>query len=99
MAKEVIRMIPNENKEVQERVRYSRKSITPSGYFGASPDNIVEIENFITEEEQEYLLNFAKSNVMWDVTESQWNENGNKMSEEEYKEGKLEGKWIDRYEN
>ena len=77
MEKEGTRMISNENKEVQERVRYSRKSITPSGYFGGSADNIVEIENFITEEEQEYLLNFAKNNTMWDVTESQWNENGN----------------------
>lgn len=70
-------MIQNENNEVNERVRYARKSITPSGYFGDSPDNIVELENFITIEEQEYLLNFAKNNTLWDVTESQWNENGN----------------------
>jgi hypothetical protein len=77
MAKEVIRMIQDSNKKVQERVRYSRQSITPSGYFGSSSDNIVEIENFITEEEQQYLLNFAKNNTEWDITESQWNENGN----------------------
>lgn len=70
-------MIQNQNNEVQERVRYARKSITPSGYFGNSAENIVEIENFITLEEQEYLLNFAKNNTLWDITESQWNENGN----------------------
>ena len=70
-------MIQNENNEVQGRVRYSRESITPSGYFGDSADNVVEIEDFITIEEQEYLLNFAKNNTLWDITESQWNENGN----------------------
>lgn len=69
-------MIKDTARKVQERVRYSRKSITPSGYFGASSDNIVEVENFITEEEQQYLLNFAKNNTIWDITESQWNENG-----------------------
>ena len=66
----------NLNNEVGERVRFSRKSITPSGYFGNSKDNIVELENFITEEEQKYLLNFAKNNKYWDITESQYNENG-----------------------
>ena len=70
-------MIQDDNQKVQERVRYARKSITPSGYFGNSPDNIVEIEDFMTIEEQEYLLNFAKNNTLWDITESQWNENGN----------------------
>ena len=49
-------MIQDDNQKVQERVRYARKSITPSGYFGNSPDNIVEIEDFMTIEEQEYLL-------------------------------------------
>ena len=70
-------MIQDADNKVQERVRHSRQSITPSGYFGSSADNIVEIENFITEEEQEYLLNFAKNNTKWDITESQWNEKGN----------------------
>lgn len=58
-------------------VRKARKSIVPSGAFGMGPENIVELENFITEEEQEYLLNFARNNTIWDVTESQYNENGN----------------------
>ena len=44
------------------------KSITPSGFFGNSIDNIVEIENFLTEEEQKRLINFAKNNKIWDKT-------------------------------
>lgn len=58
-------------------VRRSRKSGVPSGYFGSSPDNIVEVLDIITIEEQQYLLNFAKNNNIWDITESQYNENGN----------------------
>ena len=58
-------------------IRDSRKSITPSGYFGKSSDMIQEIENFLTEEEIQYLNNFAKNNKIWDVTESHYNENGN----------------------
>ena len=62
--------------QVQPSIRNARKSITPSGYFGASPDNVMEIEDMVTIEEQEYLLNFARNNTLWDVTESQYNENG-----------------------
>ncbi len=51
-------------------------SITPSGYFGASADNIVEIENFMTEEELEKLNSFARNNNEWDVTETHYNEDG-----------------------
>lgn len=58
-------------------VRRARQSITPSGYFGNSPKMIQEIENFVTVEEQDFLLNFAKNNTIWDITESHWNENGN----------------------
>ena len=32
------------------------KSITPSGFFGTSAENIVELENFLTIEEQEKIL-------------------------------------------
>jgi len=80
MVKKEIRIgakMQNMNQDVSERVRFSRKSITPSGYFGAQSENIVELEDFITLEEQDYLLNFAKNNKFWDITESQWNENGN----------------------
>lgn len=61
---------------VEPSIRNARTSITPSGYFGDSPDNIAEIENMILPEEHEYLLNFAKNNTLWDITESQYNENG-----------------------
>lgn len=45
-------------------------SITPSGYFGTSKDNIVEIPNFMTEEEKDMLYNFAVNNKDWDYTET-----------------------------
>lgn len=61
----------------KEDIRTSRESITPSGYFGGCKENIVEIENFLTEEECDYLLLFAKGNTVWDVTKSAVNENGN----------------------
>lgn len=64
-------------RKVQERVRYSRSSITPSGYFGSSSNNIVEVLDAMTEDEQKFLFEFAKNNTIWDITESQWNENGN----------------------
>jgi hypothetical protein len=53
-----------------------RVSITPSGFFGASPDNIVTLDNFMSEYELEYLNNFARNNTAWDVTESHFNEDG-----------------------
>lgn len=58
-------------------VKTSRQSITPSGWFGEKNIHIVELENCMTEEEQSYLLNFARNNNLWDITESHWNENGN----------------------
>ena len=54
----------------------SVKSITPSGFFGDSLNMIVELENFMTEKEQEFLFNFALNNNNWDYTESKKNKNG-----------------------
>jgi hypothetical protein len=51
-------------------------SITPSGFFGDSVDNIVELKNFLTEEEKIRLTEFAFNNKTWDITESHMNENG-----------------------
>lgn len=51
-------------------------SITPSGFFGDSIDNIVELQNFITEEEQQRLINFALTNKIWDKTETHIDEDG-----------------------
>lgn len=57
-------------------IRNHRTSITPSGYFGNSPEHIVEIENFLTDEECDYLLEFAKRNTVWDAGDDVYNENG-----------------------
>ena len=51
-------------------------SITPSGFFGNSIDNIVELENFLTLEERKTLTNFAMNNKIWDVTETHVDEDG-----------------------
>ena len=56
--------------------KYNIKSITPSGFFGDSPDNIVEIENFLTESEQQRLINFAMTNKVWDKTVDSVDEDG-----------------------
>lgn len=52
------------------------KSITPSGFFGNSIDNIVELENFLTIEERKRLTDFAMNNKIWDVTETHVDEDG-----------------------
>jgi hypothetical protein len=51
-------------------------SVTPSGFFGNSIDNIVELENFLTPEERKRLSDFAMNNKVWDVTESHTDEDG-----------------------
>jgi len=61
----------NNNLQFNERV-----SITPSGFFGDSADNIVTLEDFMTKEELEFLDNFARTNTVWDYTESHYNEDG-----------------------
>lgn len=52
------------------------ESITPSGFFGDSSSNIVELENFLTQEERERLINFALNNKVWDITKTQVDEDG-----------------------
>jgi len=52
------------------------KSITPSGFYGNSIENIVELENFLTIEERKRLTDFAMNNKVWDVTESHADEDG-----------------------
>jgi hypothetical protein len=75
--------IVNNNEDKNEFV-----SLIPSGYFGDSPDNIVEVSDFLTLEEQEKLKNFAVNNTVWDVTESKKNENGTVIYNADY--------WVDR---
>jgi hypothetical protein len=65
-----------------------RVSITPSGFFGDSSDNIVSLENFMTEEELVRLNNFIRNNENWDYTETHYNENGTVTYDADY--------WADR---
>lgn len=53
-----------------------KPSITPSGFFGSGSENIVELENFMTPDEIDFLDKAARSITVWDVTQSHKNENG-----------------------
>jgi hypothetical protein len=72
-----------ENNHIIDRV-----SITPSGFYGDSIDNIQSRENFLTETERIALLDFAKNIKKWDITETHYNEDGTIIYESEY--------WKDR---
>jgi hypothetical protein len=61
-----------------------RFSITPSGYFGSSSNNIVELENFVTKEELEKISTFARSISEWDYTETHRNNDGIVIYDSEY---------------
>jgi predicted 2-oxoglutarate/Fe(II)-dependent dioxygenase YbiX len=65
------------------------KSITPSGFFGSSPENIVEIENFLTEKELSFLNNFIRNNDKWDYTETKYNEEGTIIYDASYWENRV----------
>lgn len=66
-----------------------RVSITPSGFFGNSPDNIVELADFMTPEELAYLDKFARQNDKWDVTETHYNEEGTVIYDSSYWENRV----------
>jgi hypothetical protein len=65
-----------------------KPSMTPSGWFGNSKDMIVELENFMTQKEMDFLEKAAKSLTIWDVTQSHVNENGTVVYDSNY--------WKDR---
>lgn len=65
-----------ENQKVNDWSKNRPTSITPSGFFGDSSDNIVELKEFITIEEQKRLINFAINNKVWDITETHIDEDG-----------------------
>ena len=60
------------------------QSTTPSGFFGDSSENIVAIEDFMTEEELLYLNKFANINTTWDQTETHYNEDGTVIYDSNY---------------
>jgi hypothetical protein len=66
-----------------------RKSITPSGYFGDSPENIVTLENFMTEEEVIALDTFIRNNKIWDITETHYNDEGVVIYDSSYWEDRV----------
>jgi hypothetical protein len=66
-----------------------RASITPSGFFGDSADNIITIEDFMTEEELTILNEFARRNTEWDKTETHYNEDGTVIYDSGYWEDRV----------
>lgn len=71
-----------------QKFMVDRFSITPSGFFGDSADNIVALENFMTEEEIVALDTFIRENESWDVTETHYNDDGTVIYDSDY--------WKDR---
>jgi hypothetical protein len=61
------------NKDIDKK---SLSSITPSGFFGDSINNIVEIKDFLTLDERKRLMDFALNNKVWDITETHVDEDG-----------------------
>lgn len=61
------------NKDIDKK---SLSSITPSGFFGNSINNIVEIKDFLTLDERKRLMDFALNNKIWDITETHVDEDG-----------------------
>lgn len=78
-----------ENVEYANNYPPERVSITPSGFFGNSADNIVELANFMTPEELEYLDKFARQNEKWDITETHYNEEGTVIYDASYWENRV----------
>ena len=69
--------------------RDKKTSITPSGFFGNSAEMIQARENFMTEEELNFLSYEAKNIKFWDVTETHYNENGTIIYDHTYWENRV----------
>lgn len=66
-----------------------RVSITPSGFFGDAADKIIELENFMTNEELEFLKEASRKIVYWDdAGEDKVDEDGTTIYDASY--------WRDR---
>jgi predicted 2-oxoglutarate/Fe(II)-dependent dioxygenase YbiX len=76
------------NNQPTNNIMDTKKSITPSGFFGSSSNMIQAREDFMTKEEHEFLLNAAKNITHWDITETHYNEDGTVIYDSEY--------WKDR---
>jgi hypothetical protein len=51
-------------------------SVTPSGFFGKTSENIGFIDNFLTSSELTRLSEFAKGNLQWDESLSKYDSDG-----------------------
>lgn len=71
-----------------------RVSITPSGFFGDSKDNIQAREGIITPEELKFLADAARSIEQWDVTETHYNENGTVIYDSSYWDNRVASRPI-----
>ena len=74
--------------DISKNIVIRKPSLTPSGWFGDSKNMIVELKNFMTEEEIIFLEKSARSLTIWDVTQSHVNENGTVVYDSDY--------WKDR---
>jgi hypothetical protein len=64
-------------------------SITPSGFFGNSPEKIGTLENFLTQEELLALNDFIRNNENWDVTQTHYNDDGTVIYDSGYWDGRV----------
>jgi len=64
-------------------------SITPSGFYGDGPEMIGSVEDFLTEEEIQYLFDFASNNTVWDYTETRYNDEGTVIYDASYWENRV----------
>lgn len=71
--------------------KWDRVSITPSGFFGSSATNIVELDNFMSVEEVTTLNDFIRTNQNWDITESHFNADGVCIYDASYWEDRVAG--------
>jgi hypothetical protein len=83
------RELANDTKNYNNRI-----SITPSGFFGSSPDMIQARENFMTPEELEFLSNCARNISEWDVTQTHYNENGTIIYDSSYWDNRVASRPI-----
>ena len=78
----------SESEEYSNNKSFGPVSITSSGFFGTSANNIQTRENFMTLEELKFISDFARTITTWDITETHYNEDGTVIYESEF--------WKDR---
>jgi hypothetical protein len=72
------------NSEFSNNGINDRVSITKSGYFGSDKSMIQSRDNFMTEEELQFLSSQARDITEWDITETHYNEEGTVIYDSKY---------------